>query len=106
MSTTTVQPHPIIEDLFSALDTSPTHVDDIIVQINALIAGTHSYCWAHHRVEAARAGRCHECSHGWDTDQQLIDEDYEIARALWPNQASPAHTVNLVFVCPACSHDL
>ena len=102
----TIQAHPIIEDLFSALDMSPEHVDDIVVQINALIAGTHSYCWAHHRVEAARAGRCGECNHGWDSDQQLIDEDFAVAEAIWPDQAVRAPTPAQIFVCPACSHDL
>lgn len=102
-----VQPHPIISDLIGAIEYGdPANVDIIVEQTNGLLNRTHSYCWVHHEVEPARAGHCRECAHGWDTVEQLIDEDFAAASRLWPDQAVRAPHHNQVFVCPACTHDL
>lgn len=102
-----VQPHPVISDLLGAVELgAPEDVELIVCQLNGLLDRTHSYCWTHHDVEAARDGHCHECGHGWDTPQQLIDEDFAVAFGLWPDQAIRAPHISHVFVCPACSHDL
>jgi hypothetical protein len=102
-----VQPHPVIADLLGAIELgAPEDVDVVVCELNGLIDGSYSYCWNHNVTEAAGRGRCRECGHGWDSDEQLCDEDFAVAMSLWPDQAVRAPHASHVFVCPACAHDL
>jgi hypothetical protein len=102
------QPHPALDPLIFAVgaDVWNRLAPELVLGLNGLIDGTNTYCWAHHEIEAARFDRCGECFHGWDTADQIIDEDFAVAAELWPGQAVRAQSVAEIWVCPACSHDL
>ena len=108
VTSTIPQPHPALDPLIYAIGAETWAALDpkIVTDINGLINGTHTFCWAHHTVEAAQFSTCGECFHGWDTADQLLDEDLAVAEQFWPSQAVRAPSTSAVFVCPACSHDL
>lgn len=72
-----------------------------------LSAGQYVYCGIHHTNERRikNAPVCGECCHQFHSYRDLLDQDIQVRRDMGQTEGFPT-TVEEVFSCPLCTHDL